>query len=79
MSAATEGPAFPVGDAANWQFHGMSLRAYFAAAADIPWEVAADIVYRQNGNQNGTVQQIMAKRVDLAAQQADMMVKEFSA
>lgn len=55
---------------------GMTLRDYFAAKADIPWEVAADVVYRQNGNANGTLTQIMRKRSQLRFEQADEMLAE---
>lgn len=34
MNAANDGgPAYPVQDAAGWQYHGMTLRDYFAAKA----------------------------------------------
>lgn len=55
---------------------GISVRDYFAVKADIPWEVAADLVYRQNGNANGTIPQILAKRAELRFGQADAMLAE---
>lgn len=92
MNAHNGGPAFPVdtrstgseesGDYGHqtgnitWQFPGMTLRDYFAAKADIPWEVAAEVVYRQNGNANGTLTQIMRKRSQLCFEQADEMLVE---
>lgn len=74
----TGGPAFPVtrdAEAQNDAWGGMTLREYFAAKADIPWEVAAEMVYRQNGNANGTTAQILAKRSQLRFEQADSMLE----
>lgn len=75
------GPVFPVPELGERDFGdrgaypGMTLQDYFMAAADIPWEVAAEAVYKQNGNQNGTLPQIMEKRAEMRFQQADAMLR----
>lgn len=78
------GPAFPVLDRANEgglcaAGYGLSLRDYFAAHIDIPWSVAAEAVYRQKGNQNGTRAEIIAARTELRFEEADQMLKARSA
>lgn len=79
MSKENGGQAFPYYENAHGVTNGaegMTLRDYFAAKADIPWTVAADIVYRQNGNANGTIGQIIQKRTQLQFQHADEMLLE---
>lgn len=79
MSAANNGgPAFPTGEEHGFNNGepGMTLRDYAAFHSDVPWEVAADKVYRQKLGMNGTTSEIAACRARLRYEQADAMLAE---
>jgi hypothetical protein len=81
MSRENDIPAFPTlnehqAGAVTWHYSGLTKREFFASQADIPWAVAAEIVYRLNSNQNGSPMQIMQQRALMCFSQADEMIKE---
>jgi hypothetical protein len=72
-------PAFPTTEknGVNYGAPGMRLRDYFMAHADIPWSVAFDSVYAELGK-NGTYAQVITRRIEMCACQADAMIAGLS-
>lgn len=73
------GPAFPKAGLDNWEKAksvqiGMSLRDYFAAQADIPWEAVIEILANKD-NQRPTVSDVVNMRAAMKYLEADAMLK----
>lgn len=75
VSAATGGSAFPKAIGSFTENSGMTRRDYLAAHADIPWSVAAEIVYWREGK-NGSAAQVIEALVILRLTYADTMIAE---
>jgi hypothetical protein len=78
-------PAFPtaayegIGGAAIYQ-GGMTLRDYFAAKAEVPWNAVLEMwkLNRQIGTNDPTVEQLLGYRSQLKYVEADAMLAERS-
>jgi len=72
------GPAFPVSDRhPEFGQVGMSLRDYFAAHVDVPWNAALDtIALKKESDYKPTVGEILRYRAQLKILEADAMLDE---
>lgn len=76
----TGGAAFPCEGGTDSGLHpdaGMSLRDYFAANADIPWNAVIQTLAIQ-GYSSPTIEQIINYRAKVKYLEADAMIKEGS-
>jgi len=57
---------------------GMSLRDYFAAHADVPWNAVIETIMKNYGveGKTYTIGELMAYRASMCYAQADAMLKE---
>jgi len=69
-----DGPAFGHGDPTHGGAHGISLREYFAANADVPWNSVMETL-RINGNASPTIQEVVDFRARIKFREADAMLK----
>ena len=72
-------PAFPImgvapEDGAPVEFHGMTLRDYFAAKADIPWVEARQLASNRKGGKPH-YDEVLRARAFLKFAEADAMLK----
>lgn len=77
MSERNDGDAaFPVPNDANVNGQkGMSMRDYFAATIDIPWDHVKAVLVDQ-GNRSPTIQDVINARAMFRYREADAMLKE---
>lgn len=84
MSSTTKiddgGPAFPI---PATHFHngegGMTLRDYFAASIDIPWNACLETIAIQTGNTKPTVSEFVKARAEIRYLEADAMIAALKA